>query len=63
MLSAGKIQLEIRNMLGQIVYTLNDKTQGGLYKKNIDLALTPGMYFLIMQTNEGRVTKKIEIVK
>lgn len=63
LITGGKIQLELRNMLGQVVYAQNDAAQSGLYKRDINLNLTPGIYFLIMQTNQGRVTKKVEIVK
>jgi hypothetical protein len=63
LITGGKIQLELRNMLGKVVYAQNDAAQSGLYKRDINLNLTPGIYFLIMQTNQGRVTKKVEIVK
>lgn len=57
------IQIEIKNVLGQIVYTLNDNAGSGLYKKMINLNLEQGTYSLTLQTNEDRTTKKIEIIK
>lgn len=57
------LQTEIKNTLGQIVYTLNDEATSGLYKKTIDLNLGQGIYFLSVQTDQGLMTKKIEIVK
>lgn len=53
----------IKNTLGQIVYTLNDKAISGLYKKTIDINLGQGIYFLTLQTDQGLRTSKIEIVK
>ncbi|UPT68396.1 MAG: T9SS type A sorting domain-containing protein [Sphingobacteriales bacterium JAD_PAG50586_3] len=63
MLSAGNIGLELRNILGQIVYSSNDKVQSGLFRKTLALDLTNGLYFLTLQTNHSYTTKKIEIVK
>jgi len=57
------IQTELKNALGQIVYTLNEKANSGSYKKTIDLNLGQGIYFLTLQTNQGLMTKRIEIVK
>jgi YVTN family beta-propeller protein len=57
------IQTVIKNTLGQIVYTLNDEAISGLYKKTIDINLGQGIYFLTLQTNQGLMTKRIEIIK
>jgi len=57
------VQIEIKNTLGQIVYAFNEKANGGLYKRTIDVNLSQGIYYLTLQTNEGLTTKKIEVVK
>lgn len=61
--SNSSIQTEIKNTLGQTIYTFSEKAASGLYKKTIDTNLAQGIYYLTLQTNEGRTTKKIEIIK
>jgi hypothetical protein len=59
----GKLKTEVRNLFGQLVYAQDENAAKGLYRKNIDVDLAKGIYLITLQTNEGRVTKKIEIVK
>jgi hypothetical protein len=59
----GKVTLAIHNMLGQLVYSASDNAAAGLFRKDIDLDLNNGLYFLTLQTNEGSITRKIEIAK
>ena len=53
--------IEIRNLLGQIVY--NDKIEiQDSYKKNIDISSHgKGTYLISVSNTEGRLTKKIII--
>lgn len=57
------LQIVFKNTLGQIIYIINEKAISGLYKKTIDLNLGQGIYFLTLQTNQGLMTKRIEIIK
>lgn len=61
--TAGRLQLDIKNMLGQSVYIYNDNAQPGLFIRTLELNATPGIYFLTLRTNAGITTHKIEIVK
>lgn len=54
---------EIKNTFGQVVYTFNDNAISGFYKRTIDLNLGQGIYFLTLQTNQGQMTKRIEVAK
>lgn len=59
----GLIKTEIRNLFGQLVYAQDENAAKGIYRKSIDMELANGIYLITLQTNEGRVTKKIEVVK
>lgn len=56
----GSISTTICNALGQVVFSYTEKTPGGVYKKTLTVDAAPGIYFLSLQTAQGRVTKKIE---
>ena len=58
----GNIQLEISNQLGQVVYSTIECASGGFYRKNIALNIEQGIYFLRMQTTEGTVTQKMQVL-
>jgi hypothetical protein len=71
--AANTVTVELQNSLtsGESIYQLQDVT-GKLMlsgtinatKFNLDVsALSKGVYFLSLQTNDGRATKKIEVVK
>lgn len=57
------IRIDIKNSIGQIVYLSEEKVNTGLYKKHIDTNLVDGVYYLSLQTDERRTTRKIEIYK
>ena len=59
----GNIQLEISNQLGQVVFSTHEYVSRGLYRKNITLNLEQGIYFLRMQTTEGTVAQKIQVLR
>ncbi len=61
--SATPLQTEIRNLQGQLVYSHTENAAAGMYKKTIELNLTQGIYYLTLQSSEGRVTKKVEVVR
>ncbi len=61
--SATPLQTEIRNLQGQLVYSHTENAAAGMYKKTIELNLAAGMYYLMLQSSEGRVTKKVEVVR
>lgn len=63
LLSSSTVLTEIKNILGQTVYSYNEKSMSGAYKKIIDINLGQGIYFLTLQTNQGLMTKRIEIIK
>jgi hypothetical protein len=54
--TAGKIDLQVTNCLGQVVYTSTSLIE----KQNLDLGfLQPGIYFLSLRQNNGQKTIKI----
>ncbi len=57
----GIIQIDVLNTIGQCVYSISEKTNKGLYRKNLELEISSGLYFLVLQTSEGKWTKKIEV--
>lgn len=59
----GKLRIEVRNIIGQLLYAQDDNAAKGIYRKNIDMDLAKGIYLITLQTNEGSVTKKVEVVK
>ena len=59
----GLVTLEIYSSLGQLIQSEVINNQSNTLKKQIDLNLAKGIYHITLQTNEGRSTKKIEIIK
>jgi PKD repeat protein len=65
-LNAGKAttaDLSITNSLGSVVYQENNLTINNKVVKNLNLNLASGVYFLNLQTPEGKVTQKLVISK
>ncbi len=62
-LTGGILQIDLKNMLGQTVYTCNSNVQPGLYKNTLELNAAPGIYSLTIRTQKGMLSRKIEIVK
>lgn len=61
--TGGTLQIDLKNMLGQTVYTCNSNVQPGLYKNTLELNAAPGIYSLTIRTPKGMLSRKIEIVK
>jgi len=57
----GNIQTTISNTLGQIVYSFNETANKGIYRKTFNPRLPQGMYYLTLQTEEGRTTRKMMV--
>ena len=60
---AGDIQIEFTNMLGQIIYFINEKTNIGPYRKEIKLDINDGIYSLLVKTDRAHFSKKIIVDK
>lgn len=61
-MQAGRLQTTICNAVGQVVYTANEVALSGSYQKTIGVNLPSGIYFLTLQSQQGRITKKIQII-
>ena len=59
----GSIKIEISNLEGQLIYSINEHVSAGNYRKNAELNFAPGIYNLSVETPEGRTIQKIEIIK
>jgi len=60
--TAGNFTLEIRNILGQTVYTSTVTSFQGEYEKTIDLSkVKPGDYFIRIVTEKKEIVKKINV--
>jgi hypothetical protein len=57
------INLNLKNMMGQIIYSVTEKGNIGPYKKTLDINLKPGIYYLSLQTGEEIKLRKIEIIR
>jgi hypothetical protein len=62
-LSTSSVQIEIRNLLGQLVYYYTDVADKGICKKTFKPDLAEGVYSLSIQTKEYEAVRKIDIVK
>jgi hypothetical protein len=60
---SGDIHIDIVNTLGRQVYADDQRASGGVYKKRIALDLAEGIYYLSLQSDEGRMTKKVEVIR
>lgn len=60
---SGDVQTNVINLVGQTVYTSTENHTAGLYRNTIELDLPAGIYYLVLQTDNGRASKKIEILK
>jgi len=61
--ASGDLVGEIKNTMGQTIYTFHDQTINSFYKKSIALNLPDGIYFLSLQHNGGRTVKKFEVFR
>lgn len=60
---SGIVRTEVRNLFGQLIYAHDENAAKGQYRKTIDADFASGIYLLTLQTNEGRVTRKVEVVR
>ena len=57
-----KVEMDLVNMLGQIVYTAEADQSAGVSKVNINTASLPrGVYLLMVKTPNGNQVRKIEL--
>lgn len=60
---SSSVKTEIKNTIGQIVYSSDEQGTPGLYKRNIDIDLAQGFYYISLQTDASRSIKKIEVIE
>lgn len=60
---SGSVELMVTDLMGHTLFRSNDRIHSGVYRKNLDLNLSQGVYLLMMQTQLGRAVKQIEIIE
>ena len=58
--ASGKVNIEIVDVNGRIVYSISENASGNL-KKQIDTNLPSGVYIIKVSSNEGQSTSKLII--
>jgi len=59
----SKIEIQIVNRMSQIIYRIVQLKQAGNYNDKLPVNLKPGIYFIILKSNEGVYTEKLTVVK
>ncbi|MBL4578359.1 MAG: T9SS type A sorting domain-containing protein, partial [Flavobacteriales bacterium] len=59
-LKNDEYRIEIRNIIGQLVFTENISELNGNFYKQVDLTTKEnGVYFISLTNDEGKTTKKL----
>jgi len=58
----GEVQTEVKNILGQTIYSSSEIVKERLYKKEMDMNIPQGIYYVTVQTGQGVAVKKFEVV-